>query len=309
MMDYKGILFRIEDVSGFDSNLRLYNPDIYNSISIDGAQFDKTIATMIRNEVNGAKSRNLHSYSKSLATCLLKYNKYTDNELHVFIDNAKYYDKVFYSNYQDIDKIRDYSIMDRVNDNCTYLNEMGPVQLQSFVIDVSDNTLTNRYLRKYTGVGLKKRASPEKDKEVVIFNPLYDIVVKKHMDAMYVIYALQMKYGFLNNEIIKVNLMNDIYNIDARMFDNSENERIAICEVIKYLATYMEWEKSTSEAILKESEHKVHLSMYYDAILQYHGIQCSSIEATINIIDFYNFDVISDLALKYCYRFLKGIQL
>lgn len=267
MMDYKGILFRIEDVSGVNPNLRLYNTTLYDAILIGSNQFDQEIATMICNEVNGAKLRILHSYSKSLATCLFKYNNYVDNELHVFIDNASYYDKVLYTNYQNIDKIKDYSIVDRVNDNDTYMNERGPVQLQSFVIDISDNTLTDKYLKKYTGIGLKKMASPEKDKEVVIFNPPYDIVIKNHMDALYVIYALHMKYGFLNNMIIKDNLLKDICMLDDGVFYNSGNERIAICEVIKYLATYSEWEQQISEAILKESEHKVHASMYYDAIV------------------------------------------
>ena len=67
------MLFRIEYGSGFDQNLRLYNKNEFSPISISKDGFDNTIETMIRAGINGAKNRYIHSYSKSLAVCLLKY--------------------------------------------------------------------------------------------------------------------------------------------------------------------------------------------------------------------------------------------
>ena len=96
MTDYQGMLFRIEDVNGYNPVQRSYDQSDYSFIPIDKDEFDKTIATMIREEINGAKNRTLHSYSKSIATCILKYNEFTDNELHILIDNCAYYNTVSY---------------------------------------------------------------------------------------------------------------------------------------------------------------------------------------------------------------------
>lgn len=77
------MLFRIEDISGFGANLRTYNVEDFSKPIIEKTQIDNYIANLIRDEINGAQGRKILSYSKSLATCLLKYNNFTDNELHI----------------------------------------------------------------------------------------------------------------------------------------------------------------------------------------------------------------------------------
>jgi len=47
------------------------------------AELEGYLAKEIGKEVNNANNRELLSYSKSLGVCLLKYNKYTDNELRI----------------------------------------------------------------------------------------------------------------------------------------------------------------------------------------------------------------------------------
>lgn len=303
------ILFRIEDVSGFDPNSRNYEQSEYSSDIINKDQFDNIIANRIKNEVNGAKSRNLHSYSKSLATCLLKYNKYTDNELHIFIFNDFYWNKVIYTGSKGCVKVKNYSIMSRLQDNQGFFNKSGQINLNNFVIDISNNTLLHQYLKKYTGSGKKRMASPEKDNEVVVFNPRSDLVVKNHMNALYIIYALQMKYGFLSNHEIAAKLSMAICQLEERFFSDYVEEKCAFIEIINYLHYCWQLEKRISSRIYKTSDEEAHISMCYDSILQYYGIQESEcFEDAYDLIVFYNDDPIISLALKYCYCYLKRLM-
>ena len=160
------MLFRIEDVSGFDPKLRKYDVDEYTaSLMVDKAQIDKHIASKIREEVNGSESRELFSYSKSLATCILKYNRFTDNELHICDINNRI-DYIKYVSSKGNERCKSYSLQDRVSGGRLF-NRSGRIQLLNFIIDVSDNDLVDEYLRYYTSAGKKILASPEKDSEVV----------------------------------------------------------------------------------------------------------------------------------------------
>lgn len=82
------MLFRIEDSNGLDSQEREYDPSAYSLPTIPYNELDYYIADQIRKEVNGSKKRKLLSYSKSLATCILKYDMHGDNELHILQDNG-----------------------------------------------------------------------------------------------------------------------------------------------------------------------------------------------------------------------------
>ena len=77
-------LFRIEDINGFNPITRVYQNENSNYPVIEAGKLDQYIAEEIRKCVNGSRSRSFLSYSKFLTTCLLKYNNYTDNKLHIF---------------------------------------------------------------------------------------------------------------------------------------------------------------------------------------------------------------------------------
>ena len=139
------MLFRIEDVSGFSlASLR----SEYDSCYIKKGEVDKKIATFIRDEVNGSKDRRILSYSKSLAACLLKYNKFTDNELHICFDNINF---IQYASPKGYHKIKDYVIQDRLANiklfNPQKLNDV--IELTHFVVDVSNNEILDNYLRHF----------------------------------------------------------------------------------------------------------------------------------------------------------------
>lgn len=294
------MLFRIEDISGFDPKLRTY--DEFTTPTVNKGQIDNYIASKIREEVNGSKNRNLLSYSKSLATCILKYNKYTDNELHICIING-WKDYITYISPEDNVKYRIYyNIQDRINGN-TLFNKTGDIQLLDFIIDVSDNICLDKYLKNYTNVGKKIIASPEKDREVVIMNPPNDLVINQYMDAVYILYALQMKYRFLSNANIQNSLISELDNMDAFRFEYCPHERIAFINLILYLSANWQYEYQISKEIYNYSENVEHLSMCYDPILQFHDIIRDSFGESYNLST-YNENIISDLFWKYCGLYL-----
>ena len=153
------MLFRIEDISGRNPKLRTYDADDFTIPLINKQKVDEYIALKIREEVNGSRNRELLSYSKSLATCLLKYNKYDDNELHICMTEG-WQNFILYISPKDNVKWKSYYIRDRIKEKSLF-NKTGKIQLLNFIIDVSNNTLVDEYLRCYTGVGKKILASPE----------------------------------------------------------------------------------------------------------------------------------------------------
>lgn len=295
------MLFRIEDISGFDPKLRTYDVDEFTTPTVNKGQIDNYIASKIREEVNGSKNRNLLSYSKSLATCILKYNKYTDNELHICIING-WKDYITYISPKNNVKCRFYYIQNRINGNPLF-NKAGDIQLLNFVIDVSDNILVDEYLKHYTTVGKKIIASPEKDSEVVVMNPPNDLVINQYMDAVYILYALQLKYRFLSNVNVQRALILELDNMDAFHFKYCPHERIAFINLILYLSANWQYEYQISNKIYNYSENEEHLSMCYDSILQFHGIMRDNFDESYNLST-YNENVISDLFWKYCGLYL-----
>ncbi|MDE6627235.1 MAG: hypothetical protein K2K56_12805 [Lachnospiraceae bacterium] len=295
------MLFRIEDISGIDPKLRTYDVSEYTPVTVNKEQIDYYIASKIREEVNGSKNRNLLSYSKSLATCLLKYNKGTDNELHIYIDRNINY--IFYISPNGHIRHKNYNIQDRINGNPLF-SGTGEIQLLNFEIDVSDNNLLDEYLKYYTTVGKKFYASPEKDSEVVVMKPLNDFVINQYMDAVYILYALQLKYGFLRNEDVKRALISNLKNMDAFGFKYGPHERTAFIQLLSYLSVNWQYEREISEQIYNYSKNDEHFSMYYDPILQFHGIIEDRFEDAY-YLSTYNMNVISDLFWEYCKIYLN----
>lgn len=175
------MLFRIEDSENEDGVHREYSILPQDLPTMPMSEIEVYIADEIRKEVNGANNRRLLSYSKSLGICLLKYNKYADNEIHLngesVFDYITYYEcksqKAEFEVYS-----LDYALMDLEIEK-----KNKEVILINFVIDVSDNKLLDSYLLKFTGVGRKRLASPEKDKEVLLFQSPQDLVIKQYSDT------------------------------------------------------------------------------------------------------------------------------
>lgn len=297
------MLFRIEDISGIDPKLRTYDVGEFTAPIVEKNQVDKYIALKIREEINGSKSRELLSYSKSLATCILKYNKYTDNELHICSNNGRK-DYISYISPNGNEKWKFYFIQDRLNEKPLF-NKSGKIQLLKFIIDVSDNTLVDKYLRYYTNTGKKVLASPEKDSEVVVMNPPNDLIINQYMDAVYILYALQLKYKFLNNISVQRALIYDLENMDAFRFEYCPEERVAFINLILYLSGNWKYEYQISQKIYNYSETDEHLSLHYDPILQFHGIMNDDFEESYNLST-YNENVISDLFWKHCGKYLRS---
>jgi hypothetical protein len=299
------MLFRIEDISGFAPKLRTYDVDEFKVPLVDKEQVDIYIAMKIREGINGSKKRELLSYSKSLATCILKYNKYTDNELHICIINGRK-DYISYTSPKDNVKWKYYFIQDRINGKPLF-NKSGKIQLRNFVIDVSNNTLVDKYLRYYTNVGKKSLASPEKDSEIAVMNPPNDLIINQYMDAVYILYALQLRYRFLSNVNVQRALILELDSMDAFRFEYCPSERVAFINLILYLSANWQYEYQISQKIYNYSEREEHLSIYYDPILQFHGIMEDDFEESYHLSS-YNKNVISDLIWKYCGRYL-GYQI
>ena len=83
MREDEKLLFRIEDTENEQGCHRQYALPYDALPKLRISELDKYIANEVRKEINNTKDRRLLSYSKSLGVCLLKYNKFIDNELHI----------------------------------------------------------------------------------------------------------------------------------------------------------------------------------------------------------------------------------
>lgn len=209
------------------------------------SEIEAYIAAEIRKEVNGANNRHLLSYSKSLGICLLKYNKYADNEIHLngefVFDYITYYECKSQKTGFEVYSL-DYALVDLGIEK-----KNKEVILTNFVIDVSDNKLLDSYLLKFTGVGRKKLASPEKDKEVLLFQFPQDLVIKQYSDSVYLLYALVIKYG-MNTYIYDV-LIDYVFNLEDFRFEFCElDEHAAMIQIIDYIYKNQKLERKISVA-------------------------------------------------------------
>lgn len=298
------MLFRIEDVSGFSPNLRSYGgaPEI----PLEKHQVDAYIAGKIRDQVNGAEKRDALSYSRSLAACLLKYNRFTDNELHFFGANPEVrqiMDYFFYRTRKGKFREKRYSLMERVSGSPLFRGN-GIISLRGFLVDVADNRLLDAYLNRYTGAGRKAYASPEKDREVVALNPPRGWVIREHMDAVYTLYALQLRYGFLETPEWAGVLAGEVRAMDPFRFAAAPGEQEAAVRLIWYLSKYWSHEERISRRIYSDQNRQAHLSMYFDPILQFDAILNMPFEEARALCSQYDLQALSWLFWDFCARYL-----
>ena len=65
----------------------------------------------------------------------------------IFIFNDLPCDTVIYTGSKGVVKVKYYSIMSRLQDNQGFFNKSGQINLNNFVIDISNNTLLHQYLK------------------------------------------------------------------------------------------------------------------------------------------------------------------
>lgn len=283
------MLFRIEDTENLQGCHRKYTLSLEDLPQMKMSEVHEYIAKEVRKEINNQKERKLLSYSKSLGICLLKYNKYTDNELHLSnsdVDFIHYYDLK-----KQKEKIEYYSIVENMYGyKCKHGSR--DIILKNFALDVSNNVQIDYYLKTFTGVGRKKLASPEKDKEVLLMQVYDDMVISQYTDAVYLLYALTQKYGMSKD--IFVNLWNKILSLEEFRFEYSSlTERTSLLTVIKYLFYYWKYEKDSVSKVFEDSQRENRISMYYNPILQLHDIQRDDFLDSYILSD-YNSNIISD---------------
>ena len=130
------MLFRIEDtenIKGFRRQYELPEEDLPRMRLLE---LDEYIAGEVRKEINNSNDRKLLSYSKSLGVCLLKYNNYTDNELH--ISHITPNQLCYYDCKKEQSKVIWYDINYRMQ-KYGFKHSNRKIVLYNFSLDVSDN--------------------------------------------------------------------------------------------------------------------------------------------------------------------------
>ena len=313
----KVMLFRIEDVNDSDAIRRIYNPNEFHCPYLKSSDVDTYIAEEIRKEVNGSADRNALSYSKSLAVCLLKYNPYADNELHILplCWNARNIIQ-----YISINHIRficgqgdifsaEYSILDRLNNPSPLIFPCDCVTLREFIVDVSDNELLNHYLRRYTldQKGLSSRVSPEKDCEVIVMNPPIDLTIGEwNIEAIYILYALNMIFGFLRSPFVCKQLIDTIHQSNILCVDEINAFETIIC----YLSECWQYEFEISKNIYGYTKTTDKGTFSYSPINFFENILKITPHNITDFIDTWATDCdyqrspISELCWQSCYDYL-----
>lgn len=292
------MLFRIENSEYVGGIHRNYNIEKENLPMIYMHDLDKFISMEIRKEINGAADRRLLSYSKSLGVCLLKYNKYADNEIHIN-HSCDYYDYIWYydiTNQKPV--IDDYNLNYVINKNRDKKQGCHQIEVRNFAVDVSDNKLLDKYLRIYTGIGRKKMASPEKDKEVLLFQSPDDIVIKQYSDSVFLLYAFVIKYNM--SQSLCDNIIYELAKIDDFRFSYCESdEKMGLILLVQYLYYNQKKEQEIYKAIINGVYNGDSISCYYDPITQFFDIQNNSFLEAAECSD-YNSNVVSDCIWE-CY--------
>lgn len=288
MREGKKLLFRIEDTENEQGCHRQYTLPYDALPKLRMSELDAYIANEVRKEINNTKDRRLLSYSKSLGVCLLKYNKFIDNELHIS-DIPLNYIKYFDCKQKKIKKEK-YDIYFGLSHKYNHLNEK--IILRNFSLDVSNNDQVENYLRSNTEKGRKKFASPEKDKEVLLMQSPNDWIISEYIDSIYLLYALVYRYGM--SEKLFCELYEKILTLDEYRFEYcGETERDGILIVLGYLYYCQDYERDISNRVFQDSEKEDHVSIYFDSILQLHDIQNNNFEDS-GILSDYNSNIISD---------------
>ena len=132
------ICFRMEDVSDITGIRRNYNIEDENLPIMKKTEVESYIANQIRKQINGSKDRILLSYSKSLAICLLKYNQYCDNELHIYFNCSISPNIITYYDEKGNFICKNYSLQDALNKNLQF-GVADRIRIKNFILDLSDN--------------------------------------------------------------------------------------------------------------------------------------------------------------------------
>ena len=293
------LLFRMEDSKGLDGVPRIDCKEINDLPLIYKYELNNFIADEIRKEVNGAQGRRVLSYSKSLGVCLLKYNKYTENEIYIkhlnysIVDSVEYYDikigKKRSKPYNLRSVINEFHTQKNTQFLCVNNQETTPIKVINFAIDVSNNDLLDDYLRLFTkaNTGLKRFASPKKDKEVILYQSTDDYVIKNFQESVYLLYTLVYKYG-MKDEIYK-----DIKYAIKNTHMESENEKKGLEYLVDYMYLNKKWERETEiENNLIKGSLNCH-PRFYDPIAQLYEIQQSSFSEVYEFRN-YNSNPLSD---------------
>lgn len=252
--------FRVEDENGIFPNFREYGWDNSYNTPINACDADALIANEIRSQVNNCSNRSVFSYSKSLGIALFKYNYITDNPIHLI--------RIDMNNSVEIDVIDDNGDLENFCIPYYITNSDYPIKqcfgnkkiiLKNYCIDVDNDIQLDDYLRIYTKVGKKKIAACEKDREVIIRHVVNDYIITEHIDAVYLIYALQYETRFLND----VGVVNNLIKMFNKNIED-ENEFEAFRYLVLYLHDFWEYEHKISENILQEKRKQGRIITYYD---------------------------------------------
>lgn len=228
LKEYYLPIFRINEYEVSDSK-----------IVIEYDHLNTYIADEIRKAVNNDSERLFLSYSKSLTVCLLKYNNNHNGELHIcfpkYVNYISFYLLEYDSKCSRI--VQKYSIKKLFLLKKQLLSK--EIVLSNICLDISNNKTLNQYLVNNTsnGIGLKTYASPEKDKELLLYNPNNDFCISIiNMDFVFLLYSLAIK-GFLTKIIVEKLLKYIKIDKDAYFstMGNGESEKKALFHLICYL--------------------------------------------------------------------------
>lgn len=285
------VCFHIEDA--FEQRID-YMANTSSCPLIHKTQVDSFIANEIRLQVNGDQQRSIFSASKSLGVVLFKYNKIGDNPLHIipidYLNNLEITlgpnDTHYFIPY-DI-KNTSYQIIRSINQENFYLH--------NYAIDVSDNCTLNQYLHTYTPVGKHPYAACEKDNEVLIrhITTNFTFSDELHINAVYLIYALNHRYRFLHNSTV----FKDILDCCQIYTPNNDGACHGFNLILNYLVNNHVFELNASNPLIleKQKEERLVCDMYYIAL----EILDTTLEDNLDIA-YYN-------SYYYCsYSFLNDI--
>lgn len=285
------MIFRIEDNQNPDGNHRIYEIPIHNLPLIGIDNLEKYVVNEILKEVNNYKQRTALSYSKSLGICLLKYNQYTFNELHINTDidenhcgfvNILVEDKIYYIPFS----IR-FGLFLKKNHNFPYL-----ISLYNYAIDISDNEHLNDLFQDHYFPQKKKFASPQKDHEIVLMQSPNDLIIEQFLPSIYLLFSLALKYGFSKCQYDR--LVYKIRKIDRYRF-NDDKELHAILKICAYLSN--PWNIQFEKNIILDISKNSQFSMSNDSNLLISAVDNSSwftLEEVADYVYNYQYDVVSE---------------
>ena len=245
---------------------------------------DSYIADQIRQEVNDCSTRSVLSYSRSLATCLFKYDSEYDTVLHIyetFRSDCNFWGHcsmkhacngktpIIENELQFIDSQGQLKVIHYDIDQGLFLqNNSGDeeITLCNFIVDISDNSVLDKYLFKFTQKHKKWHATPQKDNEIVMMQASNDFVIR-NIEAIKIMYALQVKTEFLSYSDIMDYIFDRFFELgDLPGFRSLKEikELEGIKKLLIYIHNNWETEYELSKPIYEYYRKRERLSLSYD---------------------------------------------